>query len=551
MTRIFAVVAALLALQSQQTPVFKTRTDLARLDVIVTDNRTGKPVTDLTQRDFTIRENGVTQTITQFINDPFVAAESTQAVQNVVRGGSADARSRRVFLFYPTVAGWNGIRSVEGPVKPLDGAAKFIREHLLPQDLVGTIAFNRVTDLTTDHEYVARVIERLRANYQKISDEFLKYGATRRYQCFDVPPHIQNMIDALFESEPKGAHQPKSLVPFITGTDESRFAERHLRCGGLWNIRMAGNTVFGAYAGIEYLRPVVGQKHLIALTPGFLMLENVITFGLYFRDASEEARLASRANDAGVALDIVDTLGTQPSQRWLPTPLTRVPLPPAQAPRLSLMNLSELGGGQFTSLSTATEALRRIDEASRHSYLVGYPPTDPTLDGKYRKVEVQVNRRDVTLTYRRGYTATNDVPPLDLRTIETSARLRDAAGTDTEHKDITLVLDAKTLSRDPKNGQIHVTLTIDGSRLTFRENFGNREGTIDVLILCGDKDENVIGTIQHKLAMSLDEAKYQRAITEGMPYTVTIPVTGLVTHVKAVVYDYDADLVGTALVKLK
>lgn len=550
MIRTPAVAIILLALQSQQTPVFKTRTDLARLDVIVTDNRTGKPVTDLTARDFTIRENGVHQKIELFINDPFVAAESAEPLQNVVRGGSADARSRRVFLFYPTVAGQNGIRNVEGPVKPLDGAAKFIREQLLPQDLVGTIAFNRVTDLTTDHEYVARVIERLRANYQKISDEFLKYGATRRYQCFDVPPHIQDMIDALFESDPKGAHQPKSLVPFITGTDESRLAERHLRCGGLWNARMTGNTVFGVYAGIEYLRHLTGQKHLITMTTGFLF-GNFISYGLFFRDASEEARLAARANDAGVALDIIDTLGTLPFQRWIPTPAVRAPQAPAQAPRLALMNLAELGGGQFTSLSTAAEALRRIDEASRHSYLVGYQPTDPALDGKYRRVEVQVNRRDVTLTYRRGYTATRDVPPLDLRTIETSARLRDAAATDTDHKDIKLGLEAKTLSRDPKNGQLQVTLMIDGSRVTFKENFGNREGTIDVLILCGDKDQNVVGKIQHKLAMSLDEAKYQRAITEGMPYTVTIPVTGLVTHVKAVVYDYEADLVGTALVKLK
>ena len=164
---------------------------------------------------------------------------------------------------------------------------------------------------------------------------------------------------------------------------------------------------------------------------------------------------------------------------------------------------------------------------------------------------MQVNRKDVTVTYRKGYTASADVPPLDLRAIETSARLRDAAATDTEHKDIKLDLQATILSRNPKDGQLQVTLTIDGSRLSFARNGDKRDGSIDVLILCGDKDQNVVGTIQHKLAMSLDDAKFQRAITEGMPYTTTIPVTGLPTHVKAVVYDYEADLVGTALIKLK
>jgi VWFA-related protein len=534
MIRTLATAVALLALQSQQTPVFRTRADLARLDVIVTDNRTGKPVTDLTAGDFTIRENGVPQTVALFINDPFVPMEVVEPSRAVVRGGAADARSRRVFLFYPPPQ----MFGVEGPVKPIEGAIKFIRGQLLPQDLVGTIAFNRVTDLTTDHEYVARVMERLKENYQKILFESLKYFRNRRYQCNDMPPHIQAMIDELFESDPKGAHSPKSIVPFVTGSEDFRLADSRLRCGS-WNARMAGNSVFGVYAGIEYLRPVTGQKHLIAMTTGLWLPEGFITYGLFFRDASDEARLAARANDAEVAVDIVDTLGTQPYRANIPVS------------RLSLMNLSALGGGQFTSVRTADDALRRIDDASRHSYLIGYAPIDPALDGKYRKVEVLVNRKDVTVTYRRGYTASADVPPLDLRAIETSSRLRDAAGTDAEHNDIKLSLQATTLSRNPKEGQVQVTLTIDGSRLSFTRNGDKRDGSIDVLILCGDKDQTVVGKIQHTLAMSLDDQKYQRAITEGMPYTATIPVTGLSTHVKAVVYDYEADLVGTVVIKLK
>jgi VWFA-related protein len=538
MIRTLAAIAALLALQSQQTPVFRTRADLARLDVIVTDNRTGKPVTDLTISDFTIRENGVPQTIALFVNDPLVPAEVTEASRAVVRGGATDARSRRVFLFYPTVAGSLQQVGVEGPVKPIEGAVRFIREQLLPQDLVGTIAFNRVTDLTTDHEYVARVLERLKQNYQKITFAWMKEASTRRSRCADMSEPIQAMIDALFESDPKGAHHARSLLPFITGTEEFNYADSRLRCGGIWNARLAGNTVFGIYAGIEYLRPVTGQKHLITMSTGFMM-PGLISWGLFFRDASEEARLAARANDAQVALDLVDTRGTQ---------AYAARIPPA---RLSLMNLSALGGGQFTSVRTADDALRRIDAASRHSYLIGYAPIDPALDGKYRKVEVQVNRRDVTVTYRRGYTASADVPPLDLRAIETSSRLREAAATDTENKDIKLNLVATAQDRNPKDGQVQVTLTIDGSRLSFTRNGDKREGTIDVLILCGDKDQNVVGTVQHKLAMSLDDQKYQRAITEGMPYTATIPVTGLPTHVKAVVYDYEADLVGTVVIKLK
>ena len=317
--------------------------------------------------------------------------------------------------------------------------------------------------------------------------------------------------------------------------------ERHLRCGGNWNWRAAGNSLLGVYAGIEYLRSVTGQKHLVALTSqGFVLPFYVrTTYGLFFRDTTDEARLATRANDAGVTIDVIDTAGTQPYGYFVPLS------------RLSNKNLAFVAGGQFASLRSATDALQRLDASSRHSYLIGYMPSSPALDGKYRKVDVKVNRQDVTVTYRRGYTARAEPPPLDLRVVDIMTRLREAAASDTHQTDLKVTAEAAVVSANPKDGQVRVTATIDGSRIAFTRNGALREGAIDVLILCGDKNQNVVGKIQHQLSMSLDEQKYQRAITDGMPYSVTIPVTGATTYVKVVVYDYESDRLGTAVVKLR
>jgi hypothetical protein len=40
----------------------------------------------------------------------------------------------------------------------------------------------------------------------------------------------------------------------------------------------------------------------------------------------------------------------------------------------------------------------------QHEYLLGYTPTRP-LDGKYRRLKVEVNRRGVAVRHRGGYLA--------------------------------------------------------------------------------------------------------------------------------------------------
>ena len=69
----------------------------------------------------------------------------------------------------------------------------------------------------------------------------------------------------------------------------------------------------------------------------------------------------------------------------------------------------------------------RIDQASRFGYLLGYYPSR-NLDGKYRRIAVQVNRPGATVLYRHGYFATADVTPFNRQRIMTFGRVASAAG---------------------------------------------------------------------------------------------------------------------------
>jgi hypothetical protein len=74
--------------------------------------------------------------------------------------------------------------------------------------------------------------------------------------------------------------------------------------------------------------------------------------------------------------------------------------------RDNLAVLADLTGGRAVINTNAPEA--RVPEvlAESHSYyLLGFPPADPTRNGRFHKIEVKVDRRGVNVHTRAGYYA--------------------------------------------------------------------------------------------------------------------------------------------------
>ena len=46
----------------------------------------------------------------------------------------------------------------------------------------------------------------------------------------------------------------------------------------------------------------------------------------------------------------------------------------------------------------------------RSQYFIAYSPTNPLSDGKYRKIEVQTDRKGLNVRTRKGYYATPSTP---------------------------------------------------------------------------------------------------------------------------------------------
>jgi Ca-activated chloride channel family protein len=76
-----------------------------------------------------------------------------------------------------------------------------------------------------------------------------------------------------------------------------------------------------------------------------------------------------------------------------------------------LYNADDLEGisGQLYLMDNLDETAERISTELRYQYVIGYQPSDPTLDGKWRKVKVKINPSpglpQLTVHARTGYYA--------------------------------------------------------------------------------------------------------------------------------------------------
>ena len=569
-----AMTAALAAQQTPQTPVFRGGITIVPLTVTVLD-KDGKPVTDLTQDDFTILEDGKKQQIKTFFAETLKAQEPVSEVGAPAAPRapfeSAKPATRRAFLL---VLGYG---RVQLPAKGADGAIQFIRERLLPQDLVGVVAFNRATNLLTNHSLVAETVERFRETHSAIIQQIDEFYALCHNVRQPIPAAIQKQIDDIFAPEALRTAGMKPLSGLLEGSDSYRNDRKNAvaKAGGPdpyekpLDSRIAVQDLLKLYAGIESLRYVEADKHLVWFSEKGLALKAVtpdcskppptpfsIAGGAPTDLAGEpwskqeDEKLARRAGDAGVTTDIIHTWGVDPALTMSRGRGQAAPAFSATAHIQSSEYIAELTGGQFTGNDYAVNVLRRIDDATRFSYLLGYTPSNPNLDDGFRKVEVKVNRPGLTVLYRHGYTATAETRPLDLRQLLTTSRINAAAAGDEDSQDIKLQAKADVVAGLGASRRVAVDLTIDASRLVWAQDGDNHIAELAVKVFCSDGN-TIVGDLDDTPDFTFSDAAYQRIVKSGIRTTLRVPITGEPKYVKVLVYDYRADLLGTVAVKLK
>ena len=548
-------------------PAFRASVTLVPIDVRVV-GRDGRLVTDLGQEDFAVLEDGVPQKIAHFLpyelqGGPVETGDSPRLRQAPTDSISPDMN--RVFLIVL------GRGRLQEPFKGVDALIGFVRGRL-PQDRVAVIAYDRATDFTTDREAIVRLLERFKSGHEYIEQGLRQTmgGFPPWYNPRGIPREIQQLIDKLLVAPglPQTRQIPSSGGPgFQDIIDEMRtnlwdlFGSRATSLArdrvldaelpvevsrrlDRWSPSSAGSwggsdtfmrspgrgsvetmNLERIFAGIEFMRYLAGEKHLVFVTD-----RNVVFPRMEYDNA-----IAAMANDAGVTIDTIQTGG-------LIGPLVHS----------SLRDISELTGGLSSTFRYPREGVDRLDQTTRFKYVLGYHPSNPARDGRYRKVAVRVTRPDVTVLFRHGYYASDVLVPADRRAFVAYRRIFAAGQSVDSITDIGLSVKVSA----PRKGaagpaETVITGTIDPTRVAFTKTADRFTGSLDLAAFCTDARETLLGEAWQKIDLNLTEATFRRLMREGIPYSIRVPVQAQPRWSKVIVYDYASDLLGSVAVELR
>lgn len=550
---VIATCAAAAALHGQQKPAvpgaIRTAVTLVPVDVRVLD-RNGNPVTDLKAEDFTILEERAVQQISQFSAEAFVASGAAAALRPTLRqstGLEATPPSGRTFLIVL------GRGRHEDVAKGFDGLIELVRDRLLPQDQVAIVGYNRATDITSDHGAVARLLERLRSRHTSIESKLDHHfsGLQLAYGSRVVPDHIQRDIDDAFADPAVPAARELPPTRFLEqgridddldrvfGEDD--IIRRPESLEALAAAREAYDDLLNLYMGIEYLRFLEGEKHLIHMTEQGMV-------GLVASESSNS--LAAIAADARVAIHTIQTGGVPGgfiSGRWPP------PIPGRSWAQTWAMAdsraLADRTGGVASFYGYADRGASRIDRATRFRYVLGYSPSDATWDGTYRRITVSVKRPGVTVLYRHGYYAREELVPYDRRQFLTYTRMASAGAWGLSIRDIELAIEAP--APPGADGELEIAITLNPSTISFREEDGLQVASLDLAVFAGEGNNKQAGESRERIDVRLDATAYARVMKDGMVHRTRLKAVGRPKYLKAIVYQYDVDRLGTVTQKIR
>lgn len=407
---------ALLGAQEEK-PAFPSQVDLVTVDVVVVDKK-GMAVPGLRQSDLTVVEGGVAQAITRF-----------EAVALPAEAPSRQGPATR--LPYST-------NQVDEAPKTRTFALVFDDIHLSPaQALRAKVAINhfletgirdgdRVTLVATgggawwsarmpeSREALVTILKRLDGRYVPDSspDRVTDWEAMRiiAYDDPDVGYTVQRRFDAyssagrerLGDREYSDTLRTTAAVGQIDPYVRSRAQDVYNAAVSRRRITM--DTMTRALRALAEIR---GRKGMILVSQGFIHEPD-------FRDMKQLVEASLRVN---VPVYFIDTRGLVA----LPEAMT------AQFPNLfdvqdtvavlatitrdaeGSENVAlDTGGFAIKNTNDLSSGILRVSNESQAFYLLGYTPTNPARDGKFRKIEVKLDparAKGLRVRARRGYFA--------------------------------------------------------------------------------------------------------------------------------------------------
>jgi VWFA-related protein len=569
-----------------QEPVIHVTTRMVELNVIVRDRH--GPVAGLTKDDFAIFDKGKPQKIA------FFSANSTRRAPAAGRSPVKPAAPANVFTNRPnpnvespssvTVVLLDGLNTrIEDQVYAKRQFVKFLGQ-IRPDDRIAVYTLGNglrvLHDFSSDSRSLLNAVAKFNGENLPFTEISEPDPANTGSQDLDTRLNdlLQGMADravmnrvqltsaALIAIANHVSHLPgrKTLVwvsssfPFSLGA-----------CGGEnptdWNQTLQGD---GSKSNCMQLgpppttTPASGRGRTSATTSGagplnppgpseFMMpnRENLV-FDVEIRKAMQAL------NAANVVIDPVDARGLMSAPKMFTAAMPSRPsgsAPPRfqdmQPTGTAVMEMvaADTGGRAFYNSNDIQGAIRQAIDDAEVTYTLGFYPDSKALDSQYHSLRVHVDRKDVDVRYRKGYTASADsvITETDREQI-----VRDALWSPLPATGIALSAKADRVDQPKpdqlKSDSMKIVLTIDVDQLQFRPDAAKRKAEIQIAFEQRSADGKTLGTTEQVVPVVLDEDRYQTRHPVTLTKTLSLSVG--VSEIRVAVYDRRSENVGSLVI---
>jgi VWFA-related protein len=422
-----------LSAHAQQPPV-RTMTAGVLIDVSVVDNK-GNPILDLTPADFEVSEDGKRQ---QLVSVALVNGGIAKPIASVSTSVATDvgATDRRPAPLPPLTGPAPTVTAIlfdklspDAAPYATKAALAYVATLVPPHDHAGVfladLNLKVFQPFTNNQEQLRAAVEQfgaaartnVRPETQRAGDVFIQklepntpptVGAEERGGFASVAER-QEMLDAMEKND-----KPRYFMTMMVLRMESGYQQFMTELEGM-------SSAAGLRAVVDGLSLLPGRKSILYFTESLPVPDRIkpkfdaiigeanranITF--YPVDAaglrlhSKEVEVARNVNLSGAeAIDDRrrnDGAWTKDLERQEQLMISR---PTASLGRLA----KETGGFLIENTNDLGAGVARMQQERTTYYLLGYQPTNATMDGKFRRVSVKVKRSKVSVKARPGYLA--------------------------------------------------------------------------------------------------------------------------------------------------
>ncbi len=529
--------------QQKKAPAVRVATRLVQVNVVVQDKK-GQAITDLTREDFEVTEQGKTQAISVF------SVESNQQPVGLVEPLPANTYSN-----LPSRAGATPnltvilLDTLNTPIADQVKAKKEVLQFLgqiKPGDRIAIYglgsALRVIHDFTGDGDALTRALARY-AGWLSSAQQ------ASTAEIFDNTRLAENAQEAKII---------EAMDSFLTESSLA-MAARH--------IEYRTNLTLQALEAVaNHLAFLPGRKCLIWVSAGFPFSygSEAVLIARTLENArnSDEiiARTARSLTNANVAIYPVDARGLISTVASNPSTRVSVATTTArQAARLDTQSLDQTlsshdtmqkladqtGGRASYNANDIHTAVQRTLDDSRHVYTIGYYPSDPAFDGRFRSIKVSVKRPGLQLGYRRGYYAF----PEEL--LDGAQRERELNSAIIAPLDMTRIGFSVELGEpSPASSVRRLVLEVDTGSVKIEKAEDHWTGALDVMNAQFDAQGNLVNRTSRQVPLRLTAADHEQLMQYGLVLNINIDLKKNCDHLRVILRDVKTGAIGTVTIPI-